>query len=165
MMWKLGINTKSCCQGQCSPKCNHKVEIITFKDKSLLYKPIKTNQCRKYVWICFDQAKDAELFYNIVAEFDKENGSMYEKMHGWCGDEKPFDIWHLRAFPTNNGENLVCKKVLASQASGLKKGSIIEILEVRDCGKNNFNMMIQLYFPFKHLKYVENKLKEALKND
>jgi len=154
-LWKLGINTTNCCQGQCRPFCKHKIKTVKYKSGRISYKKIRTPKCNKYIWIVFNHAKDAEKFYNYIAEYDTKSNSMYSRMHGRSYTEYyGINNWILEIYPVNRGEILVPTSRLATLGLLVQEG----------CGKNNFNMMVQLYFPRKHLPYVSSRIKLALLN-
>lgn len=161
-MWKLNINTINCCQEHCSPNCKHTTKIITYKDGSKLYKKIRTRYCNKFIWIVFDRPKDAELFFNIVAEFDSSITSMYSRIHGYNRSTEHFsNTWVTEVMLENRGEIRQLVRHKNTIAYGKNNGNHF-LWEEKDCKRNKFNLMIQLYFPIKHLKYVEERIKLAL---
>lgn len=162
-MWELGIMTTACCQQTCCHKlCKHKTKIKKYKDSTELWSPIKNKLCKKHAWIVFDRPADAQKFFNIVAEFSKDDDSMYAHMHGYDLKKNPSTSWIIDSHLENLGVFERLKKVKLGLASGKKKGARSLIREEVSCPKNDFNISVQLFFPRKHIKYVEEKLNLAL---
>lgn len=161
-MWGLGINTIGSCQSSCCPKCKHKHEVKTYKDGSKLYKKIKTKYCHKFAAISFYTAADAELFYNYIAEYSKDDKTMYARMNGFS-QEHFTKNWHMSVFPQNYGETIKEKRVKSTMASGRKNKYEYHLVD-DGCKKNNFAMTVNLWFPIEHIKYVEDRLEKAFAN-
>jgi len=145
MMWKLGINTTNCCQTHCSFNCNHKYKII--KDGELThYKKILTKECDTYSWICFESARDIELFYNCIAI----NSESFPDRLSWVifADMNNHGVIYHIGRPTING-------VREKQDQWIEDG----------CKENNFQMQPQLTFPKKHIKLIESLLELKLSKD
>lgn len=167
-IWKLDIKTTSCCQGHCAPSCNHKTKIIKNLDNSATIEKIKGKHCNNYVQICFASGTDFEKFLDIVAEYEKdaEEGMYYNIDRSFAISKSPTDRWEMVPFFDNRGIELITKRfpIEEDQKHCFPKnhktyGAFVEI----GCKQNDFRLMPQLYFPRKHLKYVEDKIKLALK--
>lgn len=160
-LWKLDISTHNCCQAHCAPSCKHKFN----NDGKIL-----TKHCNNYVWITFTSTKDFEKFLNIVAvyEQDAEYNSMYSNIDLCCNGPRkscPGDHWEAKAFMYNLGVTLKetrelipedCKKYYP------KNQKTYGMFNEMGCKENNYAVLMSLFFPRKHLKYVEKKIKEAL---
>lgn len=160
-MWKLGIRTSNSCQENCSFKCNHKYKIHPEKDGTTYQETLWTKSCLNCVWLVFEHALDAELFYNIVAEYvpaDKDDGTMYADIQGYNWKKRPGDVWTLNCYARNYG----VEGHFGRPKWGNKR-STCEMWMEDGCKKNMFIIQPQLTFPRKHLAYVEGKIKEALK--
>lgn len=145
-MWKLGIYTTNSCQATyhwtiCSRK---------------------TKECKEFVWIVFETAKDIERFYDYVAVWEplSDIGSgfnMYEKMSGIGYGLEPHSVWYVLARMDNLGVEGHWKR------NGKGKNNSYTVWEEDGCKKNQFVLQPQLWFPRKHLSYVEERIKLALK--
>ncbi len=160
-MWKLGINTISSCQAHCSFKCNHKYKVHPKDaDGHQLWELIPKKYCRDNIWIAFQSNYDLELFYNAVAEYSKEDGSMYEFMCHGNWKENPREIWSTSWRVENAGVKGHWGRPVFSKGG---KRSTFECWIDDDCKKNNFVTVPQLTFPHKHLSYVEERIALAIK--
>lgn len=160
-MWKLGIKTSNSCQGACSFECDHKIKKHPVaKDGSQYFEKIKTKHCRDCIWLVFESTKDAELFYNCVAEYVKGyEPSMYMNINGFDRKKNARDVWILDCSARNNG-------VLGRWSKATRNGvrNTYQTWEEDRCETNNFIIEPQLTFPRKHLQYVEKRLKLAIEN-
>jgi hypothetical protein len=162
-LWRLGIRTTNSCQGHCSFDCNHKTKIHPVKkDGTQFFESIKTNHCNDCVWIVFESALDVEMFYNAVAEYvpyKSRKNSMYAHIKGYDRKKYPRDIWSLRFYPRNYG----ITGHWGRPKWGNKRSTRLMWIE-DGCDENYFIIQPQLTFPRKHLPYVEEKLKQALRD-
>jgi hypothetical protein len=169
-MWALGIGTRSCCQEHCSFSCAHKWTTTKYKDGTSYSRHNKTKSCYNNVWMCFETSKDAEKFYNIVAEYvhdswkDENKSSMYNLMSCdrfvACAGKKfkyPIDSWQWSFLLENNG----VEGHFGRPKWGNKR-STVEMWIEDGCKKNNFIIVPQITFPRKHIKHVEERLQLAL---
>ncbi len=162
LLWKMGIKTSNSCHGHCSFNCKHKSKITKMKDGGLLYGHTITKHCYDNVWLVFDEALDVEDFFNAVAEYvhiEDEEGTMYAHIQGHSAKRYPHENWVLRFYPRNYGEvghwgRPIFNGKRSTQQMWIETG----------CEENNFIMQPQLTFPRKHLPYIEERLKLALKN-
>lgn len=166
-MWELGIGTTNCCQAVCARSCKHKTKITKYKDGSSLYSKIKTRDCKDRVWIVFDSARSFEKFLNVVAVYEKwkrdKPEGMYEHIQGFTLKSHPHDVWEVIPYFDNLGVMYHEERMPLTKANGFPKGrKTIGILVEDSCKKNQFKMMPQLWFPRKHLEYVEERIRLAL---
>ncbi len=154
-IWKLGIKTTSCCQAHCSLVCNHK--------RNSRYEIIPTKHCHDNVWIAFETVKDMERLFDVVAQYDDSDGSMYDLMS--CDNsmsyrkKQPKDCWAFDFYMRNDG----VKGHWGRPIINGKRSS--QQLWIDDgCEENGFVVQPQLTFPRKHLSYVEERIKLALEN-
>jgi hypothetical protein len=172
-MWALGIQTTNSCQGVCSTKCKHKLKIKKLKGGNTLFDKVLTPECRSYVWIAFQSAKDMERFYNLVAVYEKQERdqpvNMYAIINGWAGKdvkrngkfvrwERHPDNWEVVNHMPNNG-------IRGHEEKGVNnipgKPKFFLYWEEDDCSQNDFRMEPQVKFPRKHLQYVMERLQVA----
>ncbi len=167
-MWKLGIRTTNSCQAHCNFNCSHKIKVHPVaKDGTQFFETIKTKHCNNNVWLAFESVREVEKLYNIVAEYDTKEGSMYELMS--CdrglftrGQKKSKyrkdDSWAFTFIFFNNG-------VRGHFGRPTENGKRLpyEIWIEDGCGKNNFVLSPQITFPRKHLSYVEHRLDLEIK--
>jgi hypothetical protein len=164
-MWRLGIGTTSCCQAVCSRNCKHNRERVKYKDGSEYYKVVKTPRCKDRVLIVFDSARSYEKFLNMVAQYVKwepgQPDGMYDAIQGHSASI--IERWEVYPCVDNLGVELRVIRLPVKQADGLpKRRKTVGVFIDDGCKRNDFRMMPQLYFPRKHLSYVEHRLEEAL---
>ena len=165
-MWELDINTTNSCQAHCNFACKHKHKIK--KDKyGSYYGIVPTKNCFNCVWLSFSSCKDVEKFYNIVAEYtsDKNDNNMYSKMccdRGLTTGQNRFrrapDGWAFSFLMSNEGVNGHWGRPMWRG-----KRSTQEMWIEDGCDKNDFVIMPQITFPRAHMKYIEAKLDQAIK--
>ena len=87
---------------------------------------------------------------------------MYHHIEGHYRKEQPHDYRAIETHLDNEGVEGSWKRVPAMMASGQKKGSTHTVWEEDHCTDNDFNLQPQLWFPRKHLPYVEERIRLAL---
>lgn len=158
-LWKLGIKTTSSCQALCSFNCDHK-----WKKNKNDYQKINSKNCYSDIWLCFNSSEDLEKLYNIVAEYSKDNKSMYNKMgcdrviyDSGLKFKRIIDCWEFLFIMDNRG----IEGHWGRPTFGKKQSTQLMWIEDK-CSKNNFVISPQITFPRKHLSYVEEKLQLAI---
>lgn len=167
-MWALGIGTTNCCQEQCSFNCAHLYKYKKYKNGTTHSSIIATKHCYDNVWMCFETAKDAEKFYNIVAEYipdsckDENKSSMYNLMScdrgvGDTYKKAGTDRWAWHFLLRNYGV-----EGHFGRPTYKGKRETYDMWIEDGCKENDFILSPQITFPRKHLKYVEDRLQLAV---
>ncbi len=157
-MWELGIKTQSCCQAHCKYSCKHKCTAEKLESGTISFTISKDSKdCKQYVWILFHSMADYEKLLNVVAEYDQGWHSMYAQITGSAGHNQGVrwvrhpDNWEMSPTHHNDG-------AYGHWGSETEDGETFECWNEDGCKKNKFRIQPHLYFPRKHLPYVEEKL-------
>ena len=173
-MWALGIGTTNCCQEHCNFNCDHKWTHKKYKNGTTHSRHNVTKHCYNSVWMVFETSRDAEKFYNIVAEYvpeswkDENESSMYNLMS--CDravlSSHKRSSRRIKSNPDSWSWCFILHNYGVEGHFGRpkwgNKRSTVEMWIEDGCKKNDFILAPQITFPRKHLKYVEERLQLAL---
>jgi predicted transposase YbfD/YdcC len=162
-MWELGIETYNACQAMCSRSCKHTKKVKKYKDGTSLSYHTKTKHCYDRVWIAFESARALEKFLNIVSVYEKNSdGSMYDHIQGYSAHEHPHDAWASLLVLENLGIQYHEERTPIPKRWWKRNSKTYGCIVEDGCKKNNFRVAPQLWFPRKHLVYVEERLQLAI---
>jgi hypothetical protein len=119
-LWKLGLRTSNSCQDSV-PK--------------------------GFVWISFCSSDDAEQFLNLVAEYDEEPGSVYDRMTRAGGDTTDLD-WRFDTDLTDFGVDMEYPDD--------------DTFEPKFTGEHDMRFSTSVRFPRSDLHFVKNRILKAV---
>lgn len=105
------------------------------------------------VWVCFSTAADAERFLDIVARYEEDVDSLYNRIaHQWARDEEP----HEGPPPDDWKYTAVLNDFAISDGNELPDGSI----EQSHAGRCCFSFGISVRFPASDMPVILQRLRE-----
>ena len=172
-IWALGIGTTNSCQEQCNFNCDHKWIHKKYKNGTTYSRHDRTKNCYNCVWLSFETSKDAEKFYNIVAEYVPNSWEVEDKscMYNLMSCDRVVGNSHkkpsrIKSNPDSWSWCFILRNYGVEGHFGRPtyKGrrEKYEMWIEDGCKKNDFILAPQITFPRKHLKHVEERLQLAL---